>query len=409
MTAKDLNPASHRPLEGIVVADLSHVLAGPLCTFQLALLGAEVIKVEMPGDGDLLRQLGSDPSLNRRRMSSPFLSLNAGKRCITANLKSPGGRAVVERLVGRADVLVENFRAGVLERLGLGWDHVRELNPRLIYCSLSGFGQQGPWRDKPAYDHILQAVSGIMALTGTANSGPVKAGFPAVDAASGYLTAFAVLAALMGRHQSGKGAFVDVSMLESVLALMSTQVADYLITGNPPPRVGNAGFSGTPVSDCFAAPEGPLLIAANTEGQFRDLMTALDLGHLIDDPRFAEWEPRVANGGALKAEIEAALAARPAAEWEARLNAADVPAGVVRSVPDVLDEPQVRERGYIAEADVPALERRIEVPTTPFTIDGQRPQPGGVAAELGADTEAVLAELGYAADEIAALRAEGDI
>ena len=188
MTAKDLNPASHRPLEGIVVADLSHVLAGPLCTFQLALLGAEVIKVEMPGDGDLLRQLGSDPSLNRRRMSSPFLSLNAGKRCITANLKSPGGRAVVERLVGRADVLVENFRAGVLERLGLGWDHVRELNPRLIYCSLSGFGQQGPWRDKPAYDHILQAVSGIMALTGTANSGPVKAGFPAVDAASGYLT-----------------------------------------------------------------------------------------------------------------------------------------------------------------------------------------------------------------------------
>ena len=248
-----------------------------------------------------------------------------------------------------------------------------------------------------------------MSLTGTAESGPVKAGFPAIDAASGYLTALAVLAALMGRHQSGRGAFVDVSMLESSLALMSTQAGDYLVTGNPPPRVGNAGFSGTPVSDCFAAPEGPLLIAANNEAQFRDLMTALDLGHLIDDPRFSEWEPRVANGPALKTEIETALRAHSALEWETRLNAANVPAGVVRSVPDVLEEPQVRERGYIAEAPVPALERSIEVPTTPFTIDGQRPRPAGAAQELGADTDAVLGELGYSAEEIATLRAEGDI
>ncbi len=405
----DRNAGERQPLSGVTIVDLTHVLAGPLCTFQLALLGADVVKVEMPGRGDLLRRLGSDAELNRRLMSSPFLALNAGKRSVTANLRSEGGREVVRRLVAGGDVLVENFRPGVLARHGLAYEDLKAINPRLVYCSLTGFGQDGPLRDSPAFDHVLQAMSGIMALTGTGASGPVKAGFPVIDSASGFIAAYAVLAALMRRERCGAGAHIDVSMLEATLSLLSTQVADYLFTGTPPERLGNAALSGSAASDCFAAPEGPLLIAANTERQFKDLMVALDLADLIDDSRFSEWERRTANREALRQAIETALKRRPAREWETRLNAAGVPAAVVRSLPDILEEPQVRDRGFLASVEVPALDREASVPTTGFVLDGLRPRPAAGASELGADTDEVLGELGYSEAEIKALRAKGDI
>ena len=205
-----------KALSGIRVLDLTNVLAGPLCAYQLALLGAEVIKVEMP-DGDLARQLGADASLNRRRMGASFLAQNGGKKSVTVNLKSDTGKAVLRRLVASADVLVENFRPGVMDRLGLGYAELRAINPRLVYCAISGFGQSGPMRDAPAYDQIIQGLSGMMSVTGDEKCAPLRAGYPVADSVGGIMAAFAIAAALVGRQKSGEGGFIDVSMLDSAV------------------------------------------------------------------------------------------------------------------------------------------------------------------------------------------------
>jgi crotonobetainyl-CoA:carnitine CoA-transferase CaiB-like acyl-CoA transferase len=327
-------------LSGIRLLDLTNVLAGPYCAYQFALLGADVIKVEAPGGGDLARALGADAALNSAGMGASFLAQNAGKRSVVLDLKNDADRDAFLGLVDTADALVENFRPGVMERLGLGADRLRSRNPRLVYCSISGFGQTGPMRGNPAYDQIVQGLSGVMSITGTPEVSPLRAGYPVADTLGGMVGAFAIAAALLRARSTGQGATLDVSMLESMLSALGWPVSNWLTAGVEPRAMGNDNMTAAP-SGTFRTGAGLLNIAANKQEQFEALMRLVDKPDLAADPRFADREARKTNRAALTVEIEAALSADSAANWEARLNAAGVPAGRVLSIPDVLAEPQV--------------------------------------------------------------------
>src|SRR6476646_231985 len=258
-------------LEGVRVLDLTNVLAGPFCAYQLALLGAEVIKVETPGSGDLARQLGASPELSAKLMGASFLAQNANKKSVTINLKSQQGKEAFGRLVGTADVLVENFRPGAMSRLGVGYEDLKEANPRLIFCAISGFGQEGPMRGAPAYDQIVQGLSCVMSITGRSDSAPLRVGYPVCDSIGGITAAFAIASALVNQRSTGKGCFIDVSMLDSTLATMGWVVSNHLIAGQDPVPMGNDNFTAAP-SGAFRTADGLLNIAANKQEQFVALM-----------------------------------------------------------------------------------------------------------------------------------------
>ncbi|MGZ3362880.1 MAG: CaiB/BaiF CoA transferase family protein, partial [Xanthobacteraceae bacterium] len=315
-------------LAGTRVLDLTNVLAGPFCCYQLALLGAEVIKVEVPGSGDLARQLGADPELNRRGMGASFLAQNAGKRSITLNLKSPKGRDAFSRLVATSDVVVENFRPGVMTRLGLDYPALKTVKRDIIYCAISGFGQDGPLKFNPAYDQIIQGLCGVMSVTGDAQSAPLRVGYPVADTMGGISAAFAIAAALFRRERSGEGEFIDVSMLEASLVAMGWAVSNWLIAGVKPQPMGNENMTASP-SGTFRTGEGLLNIAANKQEQFEALCRLIDREGLVADPRFAGREDRKRRRVELNAEIERALAAKSAREWSTLLNKHGVPAGEV--------------------------------------------------------------------------------
>lgn len=398
-----------KALGGLRVLDLTNVLAGPLCAYQLALLGAEVIKVETPAGGDLARQLGNDRALNGKLMGSSFLAQNAGKKSVTVNLKTEAGKEVLRRLVATADVLVENFRPGVMDRLGLGWEQLRRHNPRLVYCAITGFGQEGPMRDAPAYDQIIQGLSGMMSVTGDARCAPLRAGYPVADTVSGMVGAFAICAALLRRNGTGEGAFIDVSMLDSAMVAMGWVVSNYLIAGTEPQPHGNDNFTAAP-SGTFRTGSGPLNIAANKQDQFETLAQLIGRADLIEDPRFAERESRKQHRAELTGEIEKALAARPAREWEQLLTRAGVPAGSVLTVPEALQSEQLATREFVQTfPHVPGAEREVRVGRTGFKLSGGDPEAAAPPPQLGAHTEEILRALGYTAGQIDELRTVGAI
>jgi CoA:oxalate CoA-transferase len=390
-------------LAGTRILDLTNVLAGPFCCYQLAQLGADVIKVESPRSGDLARQLGADPELNRRGMGASFLAQNAGKRSITLNLKSSKGRDAFVRLVATADVVVENFRPGVMDRLGLGYGALKAAKPNIIYCAISGFGQDGPLKLNPAYDQIIQGLSGVMSVTGDAQSAPLRVGYPVADTMGGITAAYAISAALFRRERTGEGEFIDVSMLESTLVAMGWVVSNWLIAGVRPEPLGNENMTASP-SGTFRTGAGLLNIAANQQQQFEALCKLIGRPELATDVRFAGREDRKRHRVELNMEIEQALAARPAADWSALMNKNGVPAGEVLDVPSVLEHPQIVGRALLSTFDdVPQVDRTVSVVRSGFRLASGDPAPASPPPALGADTERLLAELGYSKSEVQAL------
>jgi crotonobetainyl-CoA:carnitine CoA-transferase CaiB-like acyl-CoA transferase len=393
-------------LSGVRVLDLTNVLAGPFAGYQLALMGADVVKVEVPGAGDLARNLGADPDLSARGLGVSFLAQNAAKRSVTVNLKHPRGQEVFRRLVASADVLLENYRPGVLARLGFGPDELQQIRPGLVYCAVSGFGQTGPMRDLPAYDQIIQGLSGVMSTTGTPDTAPLRTGFPVCDTLGGFAAAFAVAAALVRRERTGEGAFLDVSMLESALVAMGWVVSDYAIAGQEPVPMGNENKTAAP-SGTFRTGDGLLNIAANKQEQFEALARALDRAELIADPRFALREDRKRHREALRAELERTLITRPAEEWTQVLAGTGVPVARVLTVPEALDLPQVRERELLHPVEVAGVDDAVRVVGSAVHVDGAAVGPAAPPPLLGEHTRAELTALGYTEGEIDELYAEG--
>ena len=397
------------PLAGIRVLDVTNVLAGPFCCYQLALLGADVIKVETPETGDLARQLGADTELSAKLMGASFLAQNGGKKSITINLKTQGGKEIFKRLAKTSHAVVENFRPGVMTRLGVGYDALKAINPAIVYCAISGFGQDGPMKDAPAYDQIIQGLSGTMSITGDKNSAPLRVGYPVCDSIGGMTAAFAIAGALVGQAKNGEGRFIDVAMLDSTIATMGWIVSNYLITGKEPVPMGNDNFTAAP-SGTFRTGNGLLNISANKQEQFVTLVELIGRPDLASDPRFSEREARKRNRAALTAELEKKLTERSAADWEALLNRAGVPVGRVLSVPEALDLPNTRHRGLLRRIEnIKGLDRAITVAGGGYAMSGCESAAELPPPALGEHTDAILADLGYSAAEIADARERNEI
>jgi crotonobetainyl-CoA:carnitine CoA-transferase CaiB-like acyl-CoA transferase len=389
-------------LDGVRVLDLTNVLAGPFATLHLALLGAEVIKIERPGSGDLARKLGTLTELNEQLMGTSFLAQNANKKSMTLNTKSPEGKEIFKTLARDADVLVENFRPGVMERLGLSYEVLKEINPGLIYCAISGFGQTGPDAHKPAYDQIIQGLSGEMAVNGDERLNPLRAGFPVCDTVGGLNGAFAIMAALYHRERTGEGQFIDVAMLDSIMPLMGWVAANLLIAEQEPVPMGNDNFTAAP-SGVFRTRDGYINIAANKQEQWESVCHVLEVPELISDPRFEKRDVRKQNRKALTPLLEEKLAERSTQEWVELLNVSGVPSGAILSLEDALKQPQVEHRETLKDVRVDGIG------TIPlFTLTAKFEQtPGDITSpppRLSAHTAEVLAGIGITQDEMDVLK-----
>jgi formyl-CoA transferase len=398
--------APRRLLEGIRVLDLTNVLSGPFCTLHLALLGADVVKIENPKAGDLARVLGNVPKYNKLLMGTSFLAQNANKRSLTLNLKAPEGKDIFRKLVATADVVVENFRPDVMTRLGLGYPVLAEINPRLVYCGISGFGQTGPDAEKPAYDQIIQGLSGAMDVNGDERLHPLRAGFPVCDTVGGLNAAFAIMAALLHRERTGEGQLIDVALLDSIMPLMGWVAANLLIGGQAPVAMGNDNFTAAP-SGSFRTQDGHINIAANKQEQWQAMAEVIGAPELARDPRFEERDERKRNRRALTPLVEEKLTQRPTAFWVEALNARDVPCGEILSLGAALSQPQVRHRGVLQDVhvggeigDVKLFALTARLSKTPGEIKSPPPKLGEHTAEL-------LGGLGYSREDLAALKEKG--
>ena len=405
MTVTD-RPAPDNPgaLDGLTVLDLSRVLSGPYCTMMLADMGARVIKVEQPGRGDDTRGWGP-PFQNGE--SAYFLSINRNKESVTLNLKHPQGRRVLDALIARADVLVENFRPGTLERMGLGYADLSKQRPDLVYCSISGFGQTGPRRREPGYDAVMQGEGGLMSITGAPDGPGYRLGIAIVDIVAGMFSAYGIAVALLARERTGRGQYIDVGMLDSVAALLTYQAGIHFTTGEAPGRLGNRHPSITPYETLEAA-DGELVVAVGNDQLWRTFCGVIGAEALADDARFQTNKDRVAARDALRPLLVERMRTRPAAEWLERLKAAGIPCGAVRDLAQVFADPQLIERAMVVALDHPVAGaiRQLGVPIKMSDTPGavRTPPPA-----LGQHTEAVLGELGYGDGEIAGLRADGAI
>jgi crotonobetainyl-CoA:carnitine CoA-transferase CaiB-like acyl-CoA transferase len=378
-----------RPFEGIRVIDVTHVLAGPFATYQLAVLGADVIKVEHPDDPDQSRGNGTDKGLNRAQLGTSFLAQGSNKRAITLDLKTEHDRDILRKLIATADVFVENYRPGALEALGLGYEALSAINPRLIYASFSAFGDTGPHRQRTAYDHVIQAASGIMAMTGTRDGNPVMFGAPAIDYATGTTGAFALSAALFQRERSGRGQRIDMSMLDVAMILMSSHLTGYLRNGTHPKPHGNRHAQAT--NGAYETKDGLLMLGASNLRQQRRLWTVLERPDLIKRTN-DERDQDHARETSVLTEI---LKNRTADEWEEFFQARHIPAARARTMGEAVADPQIATRGVIhRHASAPGIEGSFEVPVAAFIFAHDGPRIDRPPPAVGQHNEEILAELG---------------
>jgi crotonobetainyl-CoA:carnitine CoA-transferase CaiB-like acyl-CoA transferase len=392
-----------RPLDDLTVLDLTRALAGPYCTMMLADLGARVIKIETPAGGDDTRGWGP-PFLEGE--SAYFLSINRNKQSLALNLKDPRGRDVLLRLLHRADVLVENFRPGAMDRLGLGYATIHEVVPRLVYCSISGFGQDGPYRERAAYDLIVQGMGGIMGITGEPDGAPMRVGVAIADICAGMFAAYGIMAALRVRERTGQGQWIDAAMLDGQVAWMTYMAAHYFATGEDPPRAGSAHLSLVPYQP-FPTRDGFVNVAVGSEGLWHKFCAAMEMP-IAGDPRFATNADRVKHRRELLDVLLPVFAQRTTADWVQRLLSSGVPAGPIYGIREVMEDPQVRQRDMVVELQHPRA-GRIRVNGVPVKLSET---PGRITSPppmLGEHSEAILLELGCAADDIALLRRDGVI
>ncbi|MBU6270875.1 MAG: CoA transferase [Betaproteobacteria bacterium] len=374
------------------ILDLTRVRAGPTCVRQFADFGADVIKVETPGDEDL----------GGARDGSDFQNLHRNKRSITLDLKAPAGRDIFRRLVATADVVVENYRPDVKDRLGIDYASLRAINPRIILASISGFGQDGPYRDRPGFDQIAQGLCGIMSVTGFPGQGPLRAGAAVADVTAGLLAALGIMTALLEREVSGEGQWVQSNLLQAGITLLDFQAARYTMDGQVPPQVGNDHPTSMPTS-AYRTADGHINVAASGSVMWMRLCEAIGRPELADDPRFRRADDRAANRAALAAEIESALQTRPSAEWVSRLNDAGVPCGPIYRMDEVFADPQVKHLGAAAPVNHPRLgtlnilNQAVRLSRTPAALATATP-------ERGEHTDEVLREIGVTEAEIALLR-----
>ncbi|MFO0996352.1 MAG: CaiB/BaiF CoA-transferase family protein [Alphaproteobacteria bacterium] len=392
-----------QPFQGVKVIDMTHVLAGPFCAYQLSVMGADVIKIEQPGEGDMVREAGSVRERNRTLMGNGYLTQNSNKRAMTLNLKSEKGREILKRLAAVSDVLIENYRAGALGALGLGYDDLSKINPRLIYCSMTGFGQKGPKAGHTAYDNVIQALSGMMTTTGFAGSAPVKVGPPVLDYGSGTMAAYAVACALFQRSRTGKGQHIDVSMLDSALMLMASTVTDYLNGGQAPTLSGNdsenAGYA------CYDTKDGMLMIGAWTVRQQARMWQALGRPDMAQAASLEEINDRHDEQAKVLGEI---FKTKTADEWVALFHKAGLPAERVHTLPEALAQAQLKHRAVIhTHGEVPGVGKNVTVPVAAFTYAHGGPSVRTPPPKHGQHTEEVLGELGFQGDQIAEMRSAG--